>query len=97
MNQGPGPSCIAISMGSEYVSTRTYENLSAGDVNPGPISSWRGLHKGSLYREIWTGLSDLRLELGHTPRAWEPRNVLWTQSKGSEYILITYAVLFVQR
>jgi hypothetical protein len=57
-----------INMGSEYVSTGTYENLSPGDVNPGPMSSRRDLLEGSLYREIWSVLSALRLRLGRAPR-----------------------------
>jgi hypothetical protein len=41
-----------ISMGNEYVSIGTYENLSPGDVNPGPILSTCGLLEDNLYCEI---------------------------------------------
>jgi hypothetical protein len=68
----------------------------AGDVNPEPIPSRRGLLEYSQYREIWTTLSALRLGLGCTPRAWGPRNFLCPPSTRSEYVLVTYATLSVQ-
>jgi hypothetical protein len=46
-------SCTMISTGSAYVSMGTYENLSPGDVNPGPIPSRRGLLEDSPYHVIW--------------------------------------------
>jgi hypothetical protein len=97
MKLGPGPSCTTISMGSECVSMGTYEKFSLGDLNLRPISSRRGLLEGSLYREIWSVLFVMQLSHDHAPRAWRPSNVPWTPSMGSEYVLITYAVLFVQR
>jgi hypothetical protein len=54
VRQVPEVSHTAISMGSEYVSTGTYENLTVGDVNPGPVPSRRGLLEDSQYCEIWT-------------------------------------------
>jgi hypothetical protein len=77
VKQGPGVSHTTISTRSEYVFTRTYENLSSGDVNPGSNSSRHGLLEGSLYHEICTMLSIMRLIHDRAPRAWGPRNVLW--------------------
>jgi hypothetical protein len=63
VKQRPGSSHTTINTGSKYISTGTYENLSPSNVNPGPVSSRHGLLEGSLYREIWTVLSALRLGL----------------------------------
>jgi hypothetical protein len=41
----------------------TYGNLLQGDVNPGPVPSRRALLEDSLYREIWTMLSIMRLAM----------------------------------
>jgi hypothetical protein len=69
VRQGPRVFCIAINTGSEDVSTRTYENLSSGDVNFGPVPSRSGLLEDSLYHEIWIVLSIIHLamtaHLGH--------------------------------
>jgi hypothetical protein len=59
----------AISTGSEYVFTGTYENLSPSDVNFGPIPSRRGFLEDNLYHEIFNVLFGLRHELGRAPRA----------------------------
>jgi hypothetical protein len=65
-----------ISTRSEYVSTGTYENLSSGDVNPGPVPSRCDLLEDSLYHEIWTTLFVMRLGmttyLGHEDLGMSP-------------------------
>jgi hypothetical protein len=50
--QGPRVSRTMISMGSRYVSTRTYGNISPDDVNLVPVPSRRVLLEDSLYHDI---------------------------------------------
>jgi hypothetical protein len=79
VRQGPGVSRTMISMGSEYVSMETYENISSGDVNLRSVPLRCGLLEDSA------------------PRVWGSKNILWHPSTRSEYILITYAALSIQR
>jgi hypothetical protein len=70
--------------------------LLPGDVNLGPVHSRWSLLEDSLYHVV--GLCACRaIGHDHTPRAWGPRNVLWMPSARHEYVLIMYAVMFVQR
>jgi hypothetical protein len=46
---------------------------------------------------VWKGLRVYRVTgHDHAPRAWGPRNVLWTPSARREYVRIMYAALFMQ-
>jgi hypothetical protein len=80
------------------------------EVVPVPLRKWRQEvvrctpYEGggrpledNLYREIWTALSALRFGHGCTPRVSELRNVLCLPSIRSEYVLVTYATLFIHR
>jgi len=72
--------------------TRVLQTWLAGDPSPQGVACLRTVHIGRYELRVCHATGHDR-----APMAWGHRNVPWTPSTGSEYVLVTYAALSMQR